>query len=42
MFDDPIRKIHTTDKKQDDFTLNFVKSKKGLGDEYADDYSKKL
>jgi len=42
MFDDPIRKIHSSDKKQDDFTLDFSKAKKGLGDEYADDYQKKL
>ena len=26
----------------DDFTLNFTKANKGLGDEYADDYAKKL
>ena len=42
MFDDPIRKVHSSDNKHDDFTLDFTKSKRGLGDEYADDYSKKL
>lgn len=42
LFDDPIRKVHTSDKKQDDFTLEFTKSNKGLGDQYADDYAKKL
>ena len=30
------------DQKIDDFTLNFTKSGKGLGEQYADDYSKKL
>ena len=29
-------------KKYDDFNLDFTKSGKGLGDEYADDYAKKL
>jgi hypothetical protein len=26
----------------DDFTLDFTRSNKGLGDQYADDYAKKL
>ena len=26
----------------DDFNLDFTKSNKGLGDQYADDYSKKM
>lgn len=42
LFDDPIRKVHTSDKKEHDFTLEFTKSSKGLGDQYADDYAKKL
>lgn len=32
LFDDPIRKVHTSEKKEDDFTLEFTKSSKGLGD----------
>ena len=32
LFDDPIRKAHTSDRKQDDFTLDFTKNSKGLGD----------
>ena len=42
LFDDPIRKVHRSEKKQDDFNLEFTKSNKGLGDQYADDYAKKL
>ena len=42
MFDDPIRKVFKGDKKDHDFTLDFTNSGKGLGDEYADDYAKKL
>lgn len=30
------------DKQQDDFTLEFTKSNKGLGDQYADEYARKL
>jgi U3 small nucleolar ribonucleoprotein component len=42
LFDDPIRKAVINEKKENDFLLNFQKSGKGLGDEYADDYAKKL
>ena len=42
LFDDPLRKAVVEGKKFNDFTLNFTKSGKGLGDEYAEDYSKKL
>ena len=43
MFDDPIRKINHGKKGRSDMTLlDFTKSGKGLGDEYADDYAKKL
>lgn len=38
LFDDPLRKVHTDDKNdQNDFMLDFTKSHKGLGDQYADD-----
>lgn len=42
MFDDPIRKISKNKKGGSDLLLDFTKSGKGLGDEYADDYAKKL
>jgi U3 small nucleolar ribonucleoprotein component len=43
MFDDPIRKINFgKNKGGDKFTLDFTKSHKGLGDQYADDYANKL
>jgi U3 small nucleolar ribonucleoprotein component len=42
LFDDPIRKVLKDKKEKDDFTLDFTKSGKGLGDEYAADYAKKL
>jgi U3 small nucleolar ribonucleoprotein component len=42
LFDDPVRKTLKGDKKHDDFELDFTKSGKGLGDQYADDYAKKL
>jgi hypothetical protein len=43
MFDDPIRKIdHGRKARSDNLHLDFTKSGKGLGDEYADDYAKKL
>lgn len=42
MFDDPIRKVMKGDKGKDDFTLEFTKSGKGLGEEYADEYARKL
>ena len=42
LFDDPIRKATINQKKDNEFLLNFQKSGKGLGDEYADDYAKKL
>jgi len=33
MFDDPVRRIaQDIDKKIDDFSLNFTKSSKGLGE----------
>ena len=42
MFDDPIRKVGKKDHGSDKFTLDFTKSNKGLGDQYADDYANKL
>lgn len=42
LFDDPIRKAVVNEKKENDFLLNFQKSSKGLGDDYADAYAKKL
>ena len=43
MFDDPVRRVALDiDQKIDDFSLNFTKSSKGLGDQYADDYQKKF
>jgi len=43
MFDDPIRKVEREKKSlNDDFELDFLKSGKGLAENYADDYSKKL
>ena len=38
LFDDPIRKVFKESKKDNDFTLDFTKSGKGLGEDYADDY----
>jgi len=39
MFDDPVRKVQREVKNlDDDFTLDFLKNKKGLGETYADDY----
>ena len=38
LFDDPIRKIIQNKKSVDDVILDFAKSGKGLGEEYADDY----
>ena len=43
MFDDPIRKVERDVKNLDnDFTLDFLKNKEGLGESYAKDYQKKL
>jgi hypothetical protein len=42
LFDAPIRKITKGGKKEDDFTLDFTKSGKGLGDEYAEEYANKI
>ena len=43
MFDDPVRRVALDiDNKIDDFSLNFTKSSKGLGEQYADDYQKKF
>ena len=43
MFDDPVRKVEREEKNlDDDFTLDFLKNSKGLGETYADDYQKKL
>ena len=39
LFDDPIRKVERDTKGvDDDFTLDFLKNSKGLGEAYADDY----
>jgi U3 small nucleolar ribonucleoprotein component len=43
LFDDPVRRVAKSDgRKEDDFQLDFTKSGKGLGDEYADDMARKL
>jgi hypothetical protein len=43
LFDDPVRRVAKDGKPgKDDFQLDFGKSGKGLGDEYADDLAKKL
>lgn len=44
LFDDPILKDEKYKKKLqgDEFEMDFTKSKKGLGDLYADDLAKKL
>jgi U3 small nucleolar ribonucleoprotein component len=43
LFDDPIRRVAgDVNKGMDDFALDFTKSGKGLGDQYAEEYANKL
>ena len=43
LFDDPIRRVAgDVHKGMDENALDFTKSGKGLGDQYADDYANKL
>jgi U3 small nucleolar RNA-associated protein MPP10 len=43
LFDDPIRRMAgEVNKGMDNSALDFTKSGKGLGDQYADDYANKL
>lgn len=43
LFDDPIRRVAgDVNKGMDDFALDFTKSGKGLGDQYAEEYASKL
>ena len=43
LFDDPIRRVAgDVNKGMDDFSLDFTKSGKGLGDQYAEEYANKL
>jgi U3 small nucleolar ribonucleoprotein component len=44
LFDDPIRKVLPKGKgdKDEDNQMDFIKSKKGLGDVYEDEYRKTL
>ena len=43
LFDDPLRRVApNVHNNLEDFQIDFTKSKKGLGDQYADEYASKL